>query len=90
MNTVVWIFLGGAVGWLASLLAQTDARQGRVENIIAGVVGAFAGVYLIGPLASVGAVDHTIISVSSLTASLTGAVAVVLAIRLLRHVNSVR
>lgn len=90
MNTVVWIFLGGAIGWLTSLLAQTDAQQGRVENIIAGVVGAFAGVYLIGPLASVGAVDHMIISISSLTASLAGAVAVVFATRLLRRINSVR
>ncbi|MGB4800696.1 MAG: GlsB/YeaQ/YmgE family stress response membrane protein [Candidatus Saccharimonadales bacterium] len=43
MNIIVWVIFGALAGWIASLVAGTDARQGAVANIIVGVLGAFIG-----------------------------------------------
>ena len=43
MSIIVWLIVGGVIGWLASLLAGTDARMGIFMNVIVGVVGAFLG-----------------------------------------------
>ena len=40
MGIVVWLIIGGIVGWLASLVMRTDAQQGIVLNIVVGIVGA--------------------------------------------------
>jgi uncharacterized membrane protein YeaQ/YmgE (transglycosylase-associated protein family) len=33
MNLIVWLFVGGIIGWLTSLVMRTDARQGVVLNV---------------------------------------------------------
>lgn len=43
MNIIIWLILGGIIGWLASILMRTDAQQGIILNIIVGIVGAFIG-----------------------------------------------
>ncbi len=42
-NLLVWLVLGGLVGWIASLIMRTDAQQGILLNIVVGIVGAFIG-----------------------------------------------
>ena len=54
MNLIIWLIIGGIVGWLASLLMRTDGQQGIVLNVVVGVVGAFLAGWFISPL--VGAV----------------------------------
>ena len=41
MNLIIWLIVGGVVGWLASLIMRTDAQQGIVLNVVVGIVGAF-------------------------------------------------
>ena len=41
-----WIIFGALAGWVASLLAGTNDRQGCLTNILVGVVGAFIGGFL--------------------------------------------
>jgi uncharacterized membrane protein YeaQ/YmgE (transglycosylase-associated protein family) len=43
MTVLAWIILGAAAGWIASLIAGTDAEQGWLGNIIVGIIGAFIG-----------------------------------------------
>ena len=43
MNFIIWLIVGGIVGWLASLVMRTDAQQGVLLNVIVGIVGAFLG-----------------------------------------------
>ena len=51
LNIVLWLVLGGALGWLASIGmqidapqgVQTDAQQALLLNIGVGLVGAFFG-----------------------------------------------
>ncbi|MCY7279789.1 MAG: GlsB/YeaQ/YmgE family stress response membrane protein [Sphingomonas bacterium] len=41
MGFIIWIIIGGVVGWLASLIMRTDGQQGILLNIVVGIVGAF-------------------------------------------------
>lgn len=43
MNIIVWIIFGALVGWVASMIMGTNARQGAVLNIIVGIIGAVLG-----------------------------------------------
>jgi uncharacterized membrane protein YeaQ/YmgE (transglycosylase-associated protein family) len=40
MNFLIWLIVGGIVGWLASLIMRTDAQQGILLNVAVGIVGA--------------------------------------------------
>jgi uncharacterized membrane protein YeaQ/YmgE (transglycosylase-associated protein family) len=42
-NLLIWLVLGGIIGWIASLVMRTDAQQGILLNIAVGVAGAFIG-----------------------------------------------
>ena len=44
---IIWLIVGGVVGWLASIVMRTDAQQGILLNIVVGIVGAFIGGLLI-------------------------------------------
>jgi uncharacterized membrane protein YeaQ/YmgE (transglycosylase-associated protein family) len=46
MSIILWIVLGAFAGWIASMIAGTDARQGAVGNIVVGILGAFVGGWL--------------------------------------------
>ena len=37
---IVWLVVGGLIGWIASMIMRTDAQQGVVLNVIVGLVGA--------------------------------------------------
>ncbi len=50
MGFIIWLIIGGVVGWLASLIMRTDAQQGILLNIVVGIVGALAGGFLYGLL----------------------------------------
>ena len=45
---IVYIIVGGIIGWLASIVMRTDAQQGIILNIIVGIVGSFIGGVLFG------------------------------------------
>lgn len=40
MGIIIWLIVGGVVGWIASLLMKRDAQQGILLNIVVGIVGA--------------------------------------------------
>ena len=39
INFIIWIILGGILGWLASLIMRTNAQQGVFLDIIVGIIG---------------------------------------------------
>lgn len=43
MSWFVWIIFGGLAGWVASMFAGTNARQGLLGNILVGIIGAILG-----------------------------------------------
>jgi uncharacterized membrane protein YeaQ/YmgE (transglycosylase-associated protein family) len=74
MNFIIWLVVGGIVGWIASMIMRRDAQQGIVLNIIVGIVGAFLGGLLISPLLGISTINQGNISVPSILVSLGGAV----------------
>ena len=73
MNIIIWLIVGGIVGWLASMIMKTDAQQGMILNVVVGIVGAFIGGWLIGPLLGAGSINDGF-SIASLRVSLVGAI----------------
>jgi uncharacterized membrane protein YeaQ/YmgE (transglycosylase-associated protein family) len=45
---ISWIVFGALAGWVASMIAGDNARQGWLGNIIVGIVGAFIGGLIFG------------------------------------------
>ncbi|MDB5737743.1 MAG: GlsB/YeaQ/YmgE family stress response rane protein, partial [Sphingomonas bacterium] len=43
MAIIIWLILGGVIGWLASIMMRTDGQQGIILNVVVGIVGAFIG-----------------------------------------------
>jgi uncharacterized membrane protein YeaQ/YmgE (transglycosylase-associated protein family) len=84
MNFILWLIVGGIVGWLASLIMKTDAQQGILLNVIVGIVGAFMGGWLISPLVGAGTINEGF-SVASLLVSLVGAVILLAIVNLFRR-----
>lgn len=73
LGIIGWIVLGGLAGWVASMIAGTDARQGLLGNIIAGIIGAFVGGFI---LSLFGGVGVTGFNLWSFVVALLGAVIV--------------
>jgi uncharacterized membrane protein YeaQ/YmgE (transglycosylase-associated protein family) len=73
MNLIVWLVVGGIVGWLASIVMKRDAQQGIILNVIVGIVGALLAGWLISPLVGVGSINDGL-SIGSFLVSLVGAI----------------
>ncbi|MGE4411673.1 MAG: GlsB/YeaQ/YmgE family stress response membrane protein [Sphingomonadales bacterium] len=84
MGLIIWLIMGGVIGWLASLVMRTDAQQGILANIVVGIVGAFIG----GLLVSGGSINQGV-SLSSFLVSLVGAIILLALVNLIRR-GSVR
>ncbi|WP_399681241.1 GlsB/YeaQ/YmgE family stress response membrane protein [Xenophilus sp.] len=50
MGLIIWLIVGGIIGWLASMIMRTDAQQGILLNVVVGIIGALIGGWLISPL----------------------------------------
>lgn len=85
MGIIVWLIVGGIVGWLASLIMRTDGQQGILLNIVVGIVGAMIGGFLFGR----GNINNSGLTVTTFLVSLVGAVVLLAIWNLLRR-GSVR
>ncbi|HJV51981.1 MAG TPA: GlsB/YeaQ/YmgE family stress response membrane protein [Noviherbaspirillum sp.] len=85
MNFIIWIVVGGILGWLASLVMRTDAQQGLLLNIVVGIIGALLGGWLLAPLFGTGTINQNDFSISSLLVSFLGAVILLAVVNLLRR-----
>jgi uncharacterized membrane protein YeaQ/YmgE (transglycosylase-associated protein family) len=73
MNFIIWIVIGGILGWLASLVMKTDAQQGMFLNVVVGIVGALLGGWLLSPLFGTGTINTDDFSLLSIGVSFLGA-----------------
>jgi len=74
MNVIIWLIVGGLIGWLASVIMHTDAQQGILLNVVVGIVGALLGGWLLGPLVGAGDINSGDFSPLGLLVSLVGAI----------------
>ncbi len=85
MLFIIWIVVGGILGWLASLVMKTDAEQGMILNVVVGIVGAFLGGWFLSPLFGTGTINSNDFSVTSLLVSFLGAVILLAIVNLFRR-----
>ena len=89
MNFIIWLVVGGLIGWVASMIMRTDAQQGVFLNVIVGIVGAMLGGWLLAPMFSTGTINSSDFSLSGLGLSLLGAIILLAIVNLVRR-GSVR
>lgn len=86
MGIIIWLIVGGIIGWIASLIMKTDAQQGIFLNIIVGIIGAFLGGW-IGSMLGIGGGDINTgdFSLSGLLMSLVGAIVLLAIVNMFRR-----
>ena len=89
MNFIVWIVVGGILGWLASIVMRTNAQQGLFLNIVVGIVGALVAGWFITPLLGGSTINQGNFSLTGLFISFLGAVVLLGVVNLIRR-GSVR
>ena len=72
VNFIVWIIVGGILGWVASMIMRT--RGGLLVNIVVGIVGAFIAGLVLTPLLGIGTINQNNFSLPALIVSLLGAI----------------
>lgn len=84
MNFILWLVVGGLIGWIASKIMGTDAQQGVVLNVVVGIVGAMLGGWLVSPWLGVATINQDAFNAPALALSLFGAVLLLAVVRLIR------
>ncbi|HVM38181.1 MAG TPA: GlsB/YeaQ/YmgE family stress response membrane protein [Sphingomicrobium sp.] len=81
MGFIIWLIIGGLVGWLASLIMRTDAQQGIILNIVVGIVGAVIAGLIFGANIN----DSNPLNITNILYSLIGAVILLAIVNLVRR-----
>ena len=88
MNLIIWLIVGGVIGWLASILMKTNDQQGILLNVVVGVVGALIAGWFISPLVGVGTINQSNFSLPALFVSFIGAAILLAIVTMFRRGNS--
>ncbi|HEY7888050.1 MAG TPA: GlsB/YeaQ/YmgE family stress response membrane protein [Steroidobacteraceae bacterium] len=83
MNILIWLVLGGLIGWAASTLLRM--REGIPLNVIVGIVGAVLGGWFLSPFVGVSTINQGNFSVPGLIVSFLGAVILLLIVNFVRR-----
>lgn len=84
MGIIIWLIVGGVVGWLASIIMRTDAQQGLLLNVVVGIIGALIAGFLISPLVGVGTINEGV-TVGTFLVSLVGAILLLAIVNMFRR-----
>ena len=85
MNLIIWLVVGGLIGWLASKVMHTDAQQGVFLNVVVGVVGALLAGFILTPILGGGTINSGNFSLVGLLMSLLGSIILLAMINLFRR-----
>jgi uncharacterized membrane protein YeaQ/YmgE (transglycosylase-associated protein family) len=85
VNFIIWLVVGGVIGWIASMVMRTDGQQGILLNVVVGVIGAALGGWLLSPLFGVGTINQNALSFPAMGISLLGAIILLAIVNLVRR-----
>jgi uncharacterized membrane protein YeaQ/YmgE (transglycosylase-associated protein family) len=83
MNVIIWLVVGGFIGWAASSIMRT--QEGMLLNVVVGIVGAALGGWFLSPLVGVSTINQSNFSLPSLLVSFLGAVILLAVVNLVRR-----
>ena len=81
MNVILWLVVGGLVGWVASKVMNTDGQQGLVLNVVVGIVGAMIGGWALSPMVGISTINQGNFSIGGLFVSLVGAIVLLVIVK---------
>src|SRR5689334_25128445 len=84
INVIVWLVIGGAIGWLTSMATKTDKQPGILLNVVAGIEGAMLAGWWVSPMVGAGTIHQPHFSFAALAVSLAGAVCVLAVVQFFR------
>lgn len=85
MNVIIWLVVGGLIGWVASIIMRTDGQQGLLLNVVVGIVGSLLAGWFLSPLFGVSTINQNNFSAPGLLVSLLGAVILLAIVNLIRR-----
>jgi uncharacterized membrane protein YeaQ/YmgE (transglycosylase-associated protein family) len=85
MNFIIWLVVGGLIGWVASMIMRTDGQQGVILNVVVGIIGAMLGGWLLAPMFGTGTINQNDFSIAGLGVSLLGAIILLAIVNLVRR-----
>lgn len=85
MNFIIWLVVGGLIGWVASMIMKTDAQQGVILNVVVGIIGAMLGGWFLAPMFGTGTINSNDFSVAGLGVSLLGAIVLLAIVNFFRR-----
>jgi uncharacterized membrane protein YeaQ/YmgE (transglycosylase-associated protein family) len=83
MNFIVWLIVGGLIGWIASIIMRHP--EGVFLDVVVGIVGAVLAGFLLAPMFGTGTINQRDFSLPSLLVSLLGAVILLAIVNLFRR-----
>lgn len=90
MNIIMWLVVGGVLGWVASIFMGTNTRQGILLNVVVGIVGAVVGGWLLSPLFGVSTINQGNFTMPALGVSLLGALILLAVVNLVQRGSLLR
>lgn len=85
MNIIIWLVVGGLIGWLASMVMKTNDSQGMILNVVVGIIGAALAGWFISPMVGVGTINQDNFSLPALIVSFVGALILLAVVNLVRR-----
>jgi len=83
MNIIIWLAVGGLIGWAASAVMRT--REGLFLNVVVGIVGAALGGWFFSPLFGVSTINQSNFGAGALFVSFLGALILLAAVNFVRR-----
>ena len=84
MGIIIWLLVGGLVGWVASMIMKTNGSQGIVLNVVVGIVGALIAGFFISPLVGISTINQSALNLPAILVSLVGAIILIGIVKLIR------
>jgi len=80
MGIILWIVFGALVGWIASIIM--NSQEGAIMNIVIGIVGAIIGGWLMSFFGNTGVTGFNLYS---FLVALLGAVVLIAIVKAIKH-----
>lgn len=87
MNFIVWLIVGGLIGWVASMIMRKNGQMGMVLNVVVGIVGALVAGWFLTPLFGITTINQSNFSLPALLVSLLGAILLLAAVNLFSRIS---
>ena len=87
MNFIVWLIVGGLIGWVASMIMRKNGQMGMVLNVVVGIVGALVAGWFLTPLFGITTINQSNFSLPAMLVSLLGAILLLAVVNLFSRMS---